>query len=193
MQRKQNVTSRRYFVRKSSTTPDADSSALHGGFKYLSRFSGSSRPLKRAALRSICFTSLTRPLHRSHRGDSGTTNLVVNENKAIPSLCCHNRVYYRSRYFNSRDTKTSVVTNFFRSFRHREWNTWNSFITRNWPSASYERWLPEEFHTRHFPSLKTVSWSRDSCEVMKMLIFTRNPSSSSSLETLLEMLQKNVQ
>lgn len=110
------MTSRRYFVRKSSTTPDADSSALHGGFKYLSRFSGSSRPLKRAALRSICFTSLTRPLHRSHRGDSGTTNLVVNENKAIPSLCCHNRVYYRSRYFNLRDTKTSVVTNFFRSF-----------------------------------------------------------------------------
>lgn len=108
MQRKQNVTSRRYFVRKSSTTPDADSSALHGGFKYLSRFSGNSRPLNLAALLRICFTSLTRPLHRSQRGDSGTTNLSTIQNKHSPSLLA--LLSFRSIWVAVVAGQTSVLT-----------------------------------------------------------------------------------
>ena len=77
MQRKQNVTNLKYFVLKSSVTPDADSLALHGGFKYLSKLSGNSLPLKRAAFLKMTFTSSTRPLQSNQRGDSGTTNLLI--------------------------------------------------------------------------------------------------------------------
>lgn len=79
MQRKQNVTNLKYFVLKSSVTPDADSLALHGGFKYLSKFSGNSLPLNRAAFLKITFTSSTLPLHSNHLGDSGTTNLIISK------------------------------------------------------------------------------------------------------------------
>lgn len=156
MQRKQNVTSRRYFVRKSSTTPDADSSALDGGFKYLSRFSGSSRPLKRAALLRICFTSLTRPLHRSQRGDSGTTNLSAIENKTLSSLS----IIIVSFYFGG--GQTSVLTICFSFSRHRvEKHTWNSFITLYWPVANYEYlWL----NTRHMLR-ESVLWSRNDSQM----------------------------
>lgn len=90
MQRKQNVTNRRYFVRKSSLTPDSASS--HGGFKNLSRLSGSWRLLNRAALWITCFTSLTRPLHRSHRGLSGTTNLL---NRKIENRTSRHRMAHK--------------------------------------------------------------------------------------------------
>lgn len=75
MHKKQKVTRRKYFVRnKLQTASDSSSSAL-GGIKSLSKLSGSSRLLNAAAFLIISLTSEIRPLHKSHLGDSGTTNL----------------------------------------------------------------------------------------------------------------------
>lgn len=74
MHRKQIVINRKYFVPNNLTHPSSPSSSV-GGFNNLSIFGGSSRPLNSAAALIIAFTSLTLPLHKSHRGDSGITNL----------------------------------------------------------------------------------------------------------------------
>lgn len=74
MHRKQIVINRRYLVPNNLTQPSSLSSSA-GGFNSLSILGGSSRPLNSAAAFIIAFTSLTRPLHKSHRGDSGITNL----------------------------------------------------------------------------------------------------------------------
>lgn len=76
MHQKQIVINRKYFDPNKLKQP-ASLSIWFGGFNNFVIFAGNSRPLTFAALRIISSTSATRPLHKSHRGDSGIINLYT--------------------------------------------------------------------------------------------------------------------
>lgn len=82
MQRKQKVINRKYFDLNNSDTSAFESSEM-GGFKSMSKSSGSSRLFIAAAALMIFLTSAVFPFISNHLGDSGITN-----------LCCKNNIYF---------------------------------------------------------------------------------------------------
>lgn len=76
MHRKQIVIKRKYGVANSEMHPSSFSSFMGGGnFNSFSKLAGNSRLFTAHAFLIIAATSAVRPLHKSHRGDSGMTNL----------------------------------------------------------------------------------------------------------------------
>lgn len=75
MHGKQIVIKRKYGLPNKEMHPSPVCSFDGGGFNNFSTFGGHSRLLTSQTLRTIVTTSAVRPLHSSHRGDSGITNL----------------------------------------------------------------------------------------------------------------------
>lgn len=71
------VIKRKYEFPNNEMHPPLVRSLIGGGFSSFSTFGGHSRLLTAHTFRIIAATSAVRPLHRSHRGDSGITNLVM--------------------------------------------------------------------------------------------------------------------
>lgn len=80
MQGKQIVIKRKYELPNKEKHPPPDFSSDGGGFNNFSTFGGHSRLLTSHTLRMIVATSAVRPLHSSHLGDSGITNLKMQPN-----------------------------------------------------------------------------------------------------------------
>lgn len=69
------VIKRRYLLPNKEMHPSPPCSFDVGGFNNFSTFGGHSRLLTSQTFRMITATSAVRPLHSSHLGDSGITNL----------------------------------------------------------------------------------------------------------------------
>lgn len=76
MHGKQKVIKRKYELPNSEIHPSLVCSLSGGGFNSFSTFGGHSRLLTAQIFRISCATSAVRPLHKSHLGDSGITNLI---------------------------------------------------------------------------------------------------------------------
>lgn len=80
MHGKQMVIKRKYELPNKEMHPSSVWPSDWGGFSNFSTFGGHSRLLTSHIFRMIAATSAVRPLHSSHRGDSGITNLLRKKN-----------------------------------------------------------------------------------------------------------------
>lgn len=85
MHGKQMVIKRKYELPNKEMCPSPVCSLDGGGFNNFSRFGGHSRLLISHIFRMIVATSAVRPLHNSHLGDSGITNLknIIEQNNKL--------------------------------------------------------------------------------------------------------------